>query len=69
MATINATGGELSWRKASRSANDGECVEVARASEYVAIRSSKRPQDGVLTCPSEQFRSLLDAVKNGKFRT
>lgn len=65
MTTINPTGGELSWRKASRSANDGECVEIARALDYVAIRNSKRPEDGMLSCSPEQFRSLLDVAKNG----
>ena len=58
----------LEWRKASRSATDGERVEIASAPEYVAIRDSKNPESGMLRCSPEQFRLLLDAVRNGKSR-
>jgi hypothetical protein len=55
----------LNWRKASRSATTGECVEVAAAPGYVAIRDSKNPDGAILDCSADNFRALLAAVKNG----
>lgn len=53
----------LKWRKASRSATVGECVEVASAPGYVAIRDSKNPEGVILWCSPDRFRSFLDVLK------
>lgn len=58
----------LQWRKASLSATNGECVEIASTARYVAIRDSKNPDGDVLACAPETFRALLHTVKNGGFR-
>lgn len=55
----------LAWRKASRSAGNGECVEVATAGGMVAIRDSKNPEGVILTCTPEKFRSFLEATRRG----
>lgn len=55
----------LAWRKASRSAGNGECVEVAAAGGTVAIRDSKNPEGVVLTCSPAMFRAFLDATRRG----
>jgi Domain of unknown function (DUF397) len=58
----------LAWRKATRSAANGECVELASTRSYVAIRDSKNPEGAILTCSSEMFRSFLMGIKNDSIR-
>lgn len=57
----------LAWRKASRSAGNGACVEVAPATGYVAIRDSKNPDGAVLASAPSVWRSFLADAKNGDY--
>lgn len=59
---------ELSWRKASRSSgNGGGCVEVGTGLPgKVAIRDTKRREDGMHVVTSEAFAALLADVRAGK---
>ncbi|MEV5880842.1 DUF397 domain-containing protein [Streptomyces sp. NPDC052101] len=54
------------WRKSSYSGEgDGnECVEIATAPTYVAIRDSKNPARATLTFPTPTFTTFLEALKN-----
>jgi hypothetical protein len=63
MSAIDAREGAGSWRKATRSAGNGECVEVASATGRVRIRDSKDPEGPVLSYTSDAFRSFLDVTK------
>jgi len=59
---------ELSWRKSSYSGNGGgSCVEVGTGLPgRVAIRDTKRREDGMHVITSAAFASLLADVKAGK---
>jgi hypothetical protein len=57
------------WRKASRSAAAGDCVEVgthALDGSAQGIRDSKRPHDGHLVVTPAMLGELLDSIKTGK---
>lgn len=57
------------WRKATRSGgNGGGCVEVAgNLPSVVAVRDSKRPEDGAHVVGRTSFAALLDDIKAGRF--
>jgi len=55
-----------SWRKASYSAGNGECVEVSSRPGLVSIRDSKDPEGPVLSYSTDAFQSFLDAAKRGR---
>ena len=57
----------LIWRKASKSAVNGDCVEVGAtaAGRAAGIRDSKSPEGGHLAVTPDAFRALLTAVKRG----
>jgi hypothetical protein len=51
------------WRKASYSAGNGECIEVASARGQVTVRDSKNPEGPVLRYSADAFRTFLEAAK------
>jgi len=57
------------WRKATRSTSgSGGCVEVARnLPGLVAIRDSKRPEDGAHVVEHPAFAAFLADVKAGRY--
>jgi hypothetical protein len=59
----------LSWRKSSYSSNGGgDCVEVGTGLPgKVAVRDTKRRDDGMHIIPSAAFTALLTDVKSGRF--
>jgi hypothetical protein len=58
----------LSWRKSSFSGNGGgNCVEVGTGLPgKVAIRDTKRREDGMHVVSHEAFAALLDDAKAGR---
>jgi Domain of unknown function (DUF397) len=56
------------WRKASGSAHNGGCVEVAgNLPGVTAIRDSKRPRAGVLVIGQPVFAAFLTEVRRGRY--
>jgi hypothetical protein len=64
MSAVDVERNELAWRKASYSAGNGECVEVANTpGGRVAIRDSKAPGGVMLGFAPAAFRSLVNLIK------
>ena len=57
----------LAWLKAQSSTVNGQCVEIASATDRVAIRDSKDPNGPILVVSSVEFRAFLDGARNGEF--
>jgi hypothetical protein len=56
------------WRKARRSAHNGNCVEVAaNLREVTAVRDSKRPEGGAHVVRRDTFAEFLADVKGGRY--
>ena len=55
---------ESSWRKASYSYGNGECIEVATgASGLIGVRDSKAPAEGMLAFSVTEWQAFLFAVE------
>ena len=55
--------GQLAWRKATRSMNNGDCVEVAAASGKIAVRDSRDPDGKWLSYSAQPWRAFIAKVK------
>lgn len=56
------------WRKASLSAHNGGCVEVAANLPGVtAVRDSKRPEGGAHLVDRAAFARFLEDVRGGRY--
>jgi hypothetical protein len=59
---------QANWRKASLSAHNGGCVEVAANLPGVtAVRDSKRPDDGAHVVDKSAFARFLEDVQGGRY--
>jgi len=54
------------WRRASRSATNGQCVEVAQGVGVFGVRDSKDPTGGVLVIAPTAWARFLAVAATGK---
>ena len=57
----------ITWRKSSRSAAAGHCVEVATGTGVVLVRDSKDVSGPVLRFGAPQWSEFVTAVRSGRF--
>jgi hypothetical protein len=57
----------LTWRKASASTIQGNCVELAPSDGGVAVRDSKDPGGPTLWFTREEIAAFLNGIKAGEF--
>jgi hypothetical protein len=56
------------WRKATLSAQNGGCVEVAaNLPRVTAVRDSKRPESGAHVIDRSAFATFLKDVQGGRY--
>lgn len=55
------------WRKSSRSNNNGACVEVRRIADAVQIRDTKDRTGPMLSFPAHAWHGFVAGVHNGEF--
>ncbi len=61
-------GGSLAWRKATASAGNGACVEVAPIDDGgVAVSDSKDPAGPILRYTANEWKAFLLGAKQGEF--
>jgi Domain of unknown function (DUF397) len=55
------------WFKSSRSANNGQCVEVAFVNGQVAVRDSKNPAGPALVFSESAWTAFVHGVATDEF--
>jgi hypothetical protein len=66
MTSLKIDRNALAWRIATRSSG-GNCVEVARADNLIAVRHSKNPDGEMILYTDAEFAAFLDGAKKGEF--
>ncbi|WP_281892950.1 DUF397 domain-containing protein [Phytohabitans aurantiacus] len=54
---------DVPWVKSTRSAGNGQCVEVARLEDCVALRDSKDAEGPILQFSTKSWQSFVDSLR------
>jgi len=57
---------DANWRKSTKS-GQGNCVEVARVPDGIAVRDSKDPDGTVLLFTTDEWTAFVGGVQEGEF--
>ena len=66
MSSYESAAGDLDWH-VSRTCDNGQCVKVARAGEFIIIGNTAKPDGLVSEFTLEEWRHFLAGVKLGDF--
>jgi hypothetical protein len=58
---------DTTWRKSSRSGDNGACVEVRRGSTEVQVRDTKDRTGPMLTFTTDSWRDFVASIHKGEF--
>jgi hypothetical protein len=67
MLGANDDNARVNWRKATRSKNYGDCVEVSGGSGIIATRDSKDRLGPVIRYPASSWQAFIFGTKSGDF--
>lgn len=56
----------VQWRRSQRSAEGGNCVEVARAAGWTLVRDSKNPDAAKLVLTQAEWATFARSVRAGR---
>jgi hypothetical protein len=57
----------FNWRKASHSATNGECVEIAVVDGRIAVRDSKAINGAMLRYDASDWRMFIERAKRADY--
>jgi len=66
VSSYESAAGDLDWH-VSRTCDNGQCVKVARAGEFIIIGNTAKPDGLVSEFTLEEWRHFLAGVKLGDF--
>ncbi len=66
MPSQASAAGDLDWH-VSRMCDNGQCIKVARAGEFVLVGNTTKPEGPVSKFTVEEWRHFLAGVKLGDF--